>query len=88
MIPANKKGNLTWQVLSRRIHGCHQRPGLKEPYVGQCVLQTSEIAEDLTYYFATSEQVPSSVGLGVLMNKDNTVRQAWRLYHSADAVLR
>ena len=50
--------------------------GMKEPYVGQCVLQTSEIAEDLTYYFATSEQVPSSVGLGVLMNKDNTVRQA------------
>lgn len=50
--------------------------GLKEPYVGQTVLQTSEIAEDLTYYFASSEQVPSSVGLGVLMNKDNTVRQA------------
>ena len=50
--------------------------GLKEPYVGTTVLQTSEIAEDLTYYFATSEQVPSSVGLGVLMNKDNTVRQA------------
>ncbi|MGN0165069.1 MAG: Hsp33 family molecular chaperone HslO [Lachnospiraceae bacterium] len=50
--------------------------GLKEPYVGQTVLQTGEIAEDLTYYFATSEQVPSSVGLGVLMNKDNTVRQA------------
>lgn len=50
--------------------------GLKEPYVGQTVLQTSEIAEDLTYYFATSEQVPSSVGLGVLMGKDNTVKQA------------
>lgn len=50
--------------------------GLKEPYVGQTVLQTGEIAEDLTYYFATSEQVPSSVGLGVLMNHDNTVRQA------------
>ena len=50
--------------------------GLKEPYCGQTVLQTGEIAEDLTYYFATSEQVPSSVGLGVLMNKDNTVRQA------------
>lgn len=50
--------------------------GMKEPYVGQTVLQTSEIAEDLTYYFATSEQVPSSVGLGVLMNKDNTVKQA------------
>ena len=50
--------------------------GLKEPYVGQCQLQTGEIAEDLTYYFAASEQVPSAVGLGVLMNKDNTVRQA------------
>ena len=50
--------------------------GLKEPYSGQTVLQTGEIAEDLTYYFATSEQVPSSVGLGVLMNKDNTVRCA------------
>ena len=50
--------------------------GLKEPYVGTVQLQTGEIAEDLTYYFATSEQIPSSVGLGVLMNKDNTVRQA------------
>ena len=50
--------------------------GLKEPYVGQTQLQTGEIAEDLTYYFAASEQVPSSVGLGVLMEKDNTVRQA------------
>lgn len=50
--------------------------GLKEPYVGSCQLQTGEIAEDLTYYFAVSEQVPSSVGLGVLMEKDNTVRQA------------
>lgn len=50
--------------------------GLKEPYVGQTILQTSEIAEDLTYYFATSEQVPSSVGLGVLMDKDNTVHCA------------
>ncbi len=50
--------------------------GLKEPYVGQTVLQTSEIAEDLTYYFATSEQVPSSVGLGVLVDKDYSVAQA------------
>ena len=50
--------------------------GLKEPYSGQTVLQTGEIAEDLTYYFATSEQVPSSVGLGVLMEKDNTVKCA------------
>ena len=50
--------------------------GLKEPYVGQVALQTGEIAEDLTYYFANSGQVPSSVGLGVLMNKNNTVRRA------------
>ena len=50
--------------------------GLKEPYVGQTQLQTGEIAEDLTYYFATSEQVPSCVGLGVLMEMDNTVKQA------------
>ena len=44
--------------------------GLREPYVGDTILITSEIADDLTYYFATSEQVPSSVGLGVLMNKE------------------
>ncbi len=50
--------------------------GLKEPYLGQTILVTSEIAEDLTYYFANSEQVPSSVGLGVLMEKDNTVKCA------------
>lgn len=50
--------------------------GLKEPYVGQTILQTGEIAEDLTYYFAASEQIPSTVGLGVLMEKDNTVKRA------------
>ena len=50
--------------------------GLKEPYIGQTGLITGEIAEDLTYYFATSEQVPTSVALGVLMNKDNTVKQS------------
>ena len=50
--------------------------GLREPYVGDTILITSEIADDLTYYFATSEQVPSSVGLGVHMNKDSTEREA------------
>lgn len=50
--------------------------GLKEPYVSNTPLGTSEVAEDLTYYFAKSEQTPSSVALGVLMNKDNTVSQA------------
>ena len=50
--------------------------GLKEPYSGQTHLVSGEIAEDLTYYFASSEQIPTSVALGVLMNKNNTVRQA------------
>ena len=50
--------------------------GLKEPYVSQLPLGTSEVAEDLTYYFAKSEQTPSSVALGVLINKDNTVAHA------------
>lgn len=50
--------------------------GLKEPYNSQLPLTTSEVAEDLTYYFAKSEQVPSAVALGVLMEKDNTVKQA------------
>ncbi len=50
--------------------------GLKEPYIGTTQLQTGEIAEDLTYYFAVSEQVPSSVGLGVLIDTDCSVRRA------------
>lgn len=50
--------------------------GLKEPYVGQTHLVSSEIAEDLTYYFATSEQIPSSVALGVLQNADTSVSKA------------
>lgn len=50
--------------------------GLKEPYVGQTHLVSSEIAEDLTYYFATSEQIPSSVALGVLLDDDAAVSAA------------
>ncbi|MBR6537544.1 MAG: Hsp33 family molecular chaperone HslO [Lachnospiraceae bacterium] len=50
--------------------------GLKEPYVGEIELISGEIAEDFTVYFAASEQTPSSVALGVLMNRDNTVAQA------------
>ena len=50
--------------------------GLKEPYCSTVTLQTGEIGEDLTYYFAASEQVPSVVALGVLMDKNNTVKQA------------
>lgn len=76
-IPANAKGKLDVAgAVGVGFMDVIKDMGLKEPYVGQVALQTSEIAEDLTYYFATSEQVPSAVGLGVLMNKDNTVRQA------------
>lgn len=77
MLPPNAKGKLdVGGALGNGILSVIKDMGLKEPYVGQVALQTSEIAEDLTYYFATSEQVPSAVGLGVLMNKDNTVKQA------------
>lgn len=48
--------------------------GLKEPYIGQSDIVTGEIAEDLTYYFASSEQQPSAVALGVLVDKDYTVK--------------
>ena len=76
-IPANSKGKLDVAgAVGVGFMNVIKDMGLKEPYVGQVALQTSEIAEDLTYYFATSEQVPSAVGLGVLMNKNNTVRQA------------
>ena len=77
MLPPNEKGKLdVGGALDLGVLSVIKDIGLKEPYVGQTILMTSEIAEDLTYYFANSEQVPSSVALGVLMNKDNTVRQA------------
>ena len=76
-LPPNAQGHLNvGGALDLGILSVIKDLGLKEPYVGQCELQTGEIAEDLTYYFAVSEQVPSAVGLGVLMNQDNTVKQA------------
>lgn len=76
-LPLNDKGKLdVGGALDLGILSVIKDMGLKEPYVGQCQLQTGEIAEDLTYYFATSEQIPSAVGLGVLVNPDGSVRQA------------
>ncbi|MBQ7432214.1 MAG: Hsp33 family molecular chaperone HslO [Lachnospiraceae bacterium] len=77
MLPPNEKGKLDVAgAVGIGVLSVIKDLGLKEPYVGQTILITSEIAEDLTYYYATSEQTPSSVALGVLMNRDNTVRQA------------
>ncbi|MBQ3038652.1 MAG: Hsp33 family molecular chaperone HslO [Clostridia bacterium] len=47
--------------------------GLKEPYAGQVPIVTGEIAEDMTYYFASSEQIPTAIALGVLVNPDMSV---------------
>lgn len=77
ILPANAAGKLdVGGAVGNGFLSVIKDMGLKEPYVGQTELQTGEIAEDLTYYFAASEQVPSCVGLGVLMERNNTVRQA------------
>lgn len=77
LIPASKEGKLdVAAALGIGVLSVIKDIGLKEPYLGQTILITSEIAEDITYYYATSEQTPSSVGLGVLMTKENTVKQA------------
>ena len=77
MLPPNDKGKLdVGGALGVGVLSVIKDIGLKEPYTGQTILVSGEIAEDITYYYATSEQTPSSVALGVLMNRDNTVRQA------------
>ena len=77
VLHANDKGKLdVGGAIGIGILNVIKDLGMKEPYIGQCELKTGEIGDDLTYYFAVSEQVPSSVGLGVLMEKNNTVKQA------------
>ncbi|WP_026890742.1 Hsp33 family molecular chaperone HslO [Lacrimispora aerotolerans] len=77
MLPPNQAGKLdVGGAVGEGVLSVIKDIGLKEPYLGQTILVGGEIAEDLTYYYATSEQTPSSVALGVLMNKENTVRQA------------
>lgn len=77
ILPANSQGKLDVAgAIGPGFLNVIRDIGMKEPYNGQVMLQSGEIAEDLTYYYATSEQVPSAVGLGVLMNHDNHVAQA------------
>ncbi len=77
MLPPSKAGKLdVGGALGRGVLTVIKDLGLREPYSGQTNLVTGEIAEDLTYYFASSEQIPTSVALGVLMNRENTVRRA------------
>lgn len=77
MLPLDKSGHLDVKTaLGLGVLTVIKDIGMKEPYSGQTILMTSEVADDLTYYFATSEQVPSSVGLGVHISKDNVVEQA------------
>lgn len=77
MMPPNSVGKLdVGGVIGVGVLTVIKDMGLKEPYSSTIELKTGEIADDLTYYFATSEQVPSSVALGVLMDRNNTVKQA------------
>ena len=77
VLPPNEQGHLNvGEGIGKGSLTVIRDLGLKEPYTGQIALHSGEIADDLTYYFAESEQIPSSVGLGVLMNHDNTVREA------------
>ena len=74
ILPPNAAGKLNvGGAIGNGVLSVIKDMGLKDPYVGQTELQTGEIAEDLTYYFAQSEQTPSSVGLGVLVDVDQTI---------------
>ncbi len=77
ILPPNAQGKLDVSgALGPGFLNVIRDIGMKEPYNGQTHLVSGEIAEDLTYYYATSEQIPSSVGLGILMDRDNHVKQA------------
>lgn len=77
MCPASAAGKLdVGRIVGRGYLTVIKDMGMEEPYNSRIELVTGEIGDDLAQYFVSSEQIPSGVGLGVLMNKDNTVRCA------------
>lgn len=77
-LPPNEKGKLDVSGIIGKNGNLFviRDMGLKEPYVGQVPIYTGEIGDDLAYYFTVSEQTPSAVGLGVLVDKDLSVSAA------------
>ncbi|MBQ7678423.1 MAG: Hsp33 family molecular chaperone HslO [Butyrivibrio sp.] len=77
ILPNNEQGHLNvGGGVGNGILSVIRDMGRADPYSGQVAIQTGEIAEDLTYYFAASEQIPSSVGLGVLVDRAGQVMEA------------
>ena len=77
MCPASAAGKLdVGRIVGRGYLTVIKDMGMEEPYNSRIELVTGEIGDDLAQYFVSSEQIPSGVGLGVLINKDNTVRCA------------
>ncbi len=76
-LPLKENGHLdVGRAVGKGILTVIRDEGISEPYVGQTALVTGEIGDDLTYYYAESEQIPTSVGLGVLVDRDLSIKHA------------